>query len=208
MEKDYLLQMRVKNAHLMRIMRKCGFETAASLSRATGVSPTLIGDFLNLKRTPYNKFTNEWLPSVVKISECLNAMPSQLFPRHLLTIPRDKGITEFEVDMDELLTIEQNPKTMEQKVIEDQTNKTLFDFIDKLNPREKKVIKLRYGIQCNEHTLRQCGDKIGVQKERIRQIEFRAISKLKGYFHRYKQQQKLEILEAQEREDVFKKSRY
>jgi RNA polymerase primary sigma factor len=49
-----------------------------------------------------------------------------------------------------------------------------------LPPREAQILKLRYGLTNGEaHTLREVGLKIGVSRERIRQIEAKAISRLR-----------------------------
>ncbi len=49
-----------------------------------------------------------------------------------------------------------------------------------LNDREEKIIKLRYGIESDrEHTLEELGKEFQVTRERIRQIEVKAMRKLK-----------------------------
>jgi RNA polymerase primary sigma factor len=49
-----------------------------------------------------------------------------------------------------------------------------------LNDREEKIIKLRYGIESDkEHTLEELGKEFQVTRERIRQIEVKAMKKLK-----------------------------
>jgi RNA polymerase primary sigma factor len=49
-----------------------------------------------------------------------------------------------------------------------------------LSSREEKVIRLRFGIGEKEaYTLEEVGQKFGVSKERIRQIESMALRKLK-----------------------------
>ena len=48
-----------------------------------------------------------------------------------------------------------------------------------LSPREAAIIRLRYGMGVDEeHTLAEIGEKIGVTRERIRQIEVAALRKL------------------------------
>lgn len=51
-----------------------------------------------------------------------------------------------------------------------------------LTSREKKVIELRFGLNDNdENTLEVVGEELGVTRERIRQIEAKALKKLKKY---------------------------
>ena len=49
-----------------------------------------------------------------------------------------------------------------------------------LTPREEKVIKMRFGVgDGSEHTLEEVGQQFSVTRERIRQIEAKALRKLK-----------------------------
>jgi RNA polymerase primary sigma factor len=54
------------------------------------------------------------------------------------------------------------------------------DILDGLTPREAKVLRMRFGIEMdNDHTLEEVGKQFDVTRERIRQIEAKAIRKLK-----------------------------
>ncbi len=49
-----------------------------------------------------------------------------------------------------------------------------------LTPREEKVIKMRFGVEDgSEHTLEEVGQTFAVTRERIRQIEAKALRKLR-----------------------------
>ena len=54
------------------------------------------------------------------------------------------------------------------------------DILDSLTPREAKVLRMRFGIEMtNDHTLEEVGKQFDVTRERIRQIEAKALRKLK-----------------------------
>ncbi len=60
--------------------------------------------------------------------------------------------------------------------LRDQTSQVLKT----LTPREEKVIKMRFGLDDgNEHTLEELGQRFAVTRERIRQIEAKALRKLR-----------------------------
>ena len=54
------------------------------------------------------------------------------------------------------------------------------DVLDSLTPREAKVLRMRFGIEMStDHTLEEVGKQFDVTRERIRQIEAKALRKLK-----------------------------
>jgi RNA polymerase primary sigma factor len=54
------------------------------------------------------------------------------------------------------------------------------DVLDTLTPREAKVLRMRFGIEMNtDHTLEEVGKQFDVTRERIRQIEAKALRKLR-----------------------------
>lgn len=57
-----------------------------------------------------------------------------------------------------------------------------FQALASLSDREERILRLRYGIGNNaDHTLAEIGRQFGVTRERIRQIEARALRKLRSY---------------------------
>ena len=57
---------------------------------------------------------------------------------------------------------------------------TTGDLLANLSPREAKVLKMRFGIDMStDHTLEEVGRQFDVTRERIRQIEAKALRKLR-----------------------------
>ena len=57
---------------------------------------------------------------------------------------------------------------------------TTTKILSSLTPREERVLRMRFGIGMNsDHTLEEVGQQFSVTRERIRQIEAKALRKLK-----------------------------
>jgi RNA polymerase primary sigma factor len=73
---------------------------------------------------------------------------------------------------------ESMPNPIDETVASDVRGK-LQAVLASLSPREEKVLRLRYGIaERNDHTLEEVGRHFSVTRERIRQIETKALRKL------------------------------
>lgn len=69
--------------------------------------------------------------------------------------------------------------TVEQQVITDSIKKQTRDLLDRLDEREAFVIKLRFGLEDDRpRTLQEIGNILNLSRERVRQIEQRAMRKL------------------------------
>jgi RNA polymerase primary sigma factor len=68
-----------------------------------------------------------------------------------------------------------------QRVINANLREITSDLLETLSPREEKVIRLRFGLDSGGHerTLEEVGQDFNVTRERIRQIEAKALRKLR-----------------------------
>jgi RNA polymerase primary sigma factor len=54
------------------------------------------------------------------------------------------------------------------------------EVLDELSPREAKVLRMRYGLETStDYTLEELGRQFDLTRERIRQIEAKAMNKLR-----------------------------
>ena len=64
--------------------------------------------------------------------------------------------------------------------IQSNLRETTTRILASLTPREERVLRMRFGIGMNtDHTLEEVGQQFAVTRERIRQIEAKALRKLK-----------------------------
>ncbi|MCL7043115.1 hypothetical protein MKW94_021176 [Papaver nudicaule] len=79
------------------------------------------------------------------------------------------------------VTADPKVETPEQGVSKDLMRRHVRNLLSVLPPKEKRIIRLRYGIEDGEQkSLAQIGDVFGLSKERVRQLENRALDKLRN----------------------------
>lgn len=66
-----------------------------------------------------------------------------------------------------------------QAIYDKMLSEAIADILKSLTPREEAILKLRYGFDGPEQTLEQVGNKYNITRERIRQIETKALRKLR-----------------------------
>ena len=60
----------------------------------------------------------------------------------------------------------------------------ISDILGELTPREQKILRIRFGLEDGvTHTLEEVGQEFGVTRERIRQIEAKALEKIREHAH-------------------------
>jgi len=60
----------------------------------------------------------------------------------------------------------------------------ISDILNELTPREQKILRIRFGLEDGvTHTLEEVGQEFGVTRERIRQIEAKALEKIREHEH-------------------------
>ena len=58
------------------------------------------------------------------------------------------------------------------------------EILDELSPKERKILEMRHGLEDGiYHTLEEVGKEFGVTRERIRQIEAKALEKIRHHEH-------------------------
>ena len=122
-------------------------------------------------------------PSVEELSEKMEMPISRI--RKVLKISREPISMETPIgddddsylgDFIEDTTIDQPDGAATKTGLKEST----VSILESLTPREAKVLRMRFGIHMNtDHTLEEVGKQFDVTRERIRQIEAKALRKLK-----------------------------
>lgn len=143
------------------------FETLNKLKKATRKLTQELG-----RKPTEEEISKEMVISVEKYREIID------ISKH--TVSLDNFMNEISENISIISNIEdkkaeKNFEEIEYKYLIDDINNTL----EKLSEREKEIIILRYGLNSNkEHSLQEIGNKFNLTRERIRQIESKALKKL------------------------------
>jgi RNA polymerase primary sigma factor len=99
------------------------------------------------------------------------------------TIPDDKHRRErFVTGHDEVFDVAPDTRTDEHEVLatHERATHSVNRLLEYLEPREREIIRLRAGLDENPRTLEQIGQQFGITKERVRQLNARAMKKLRN----------------------------
>lgn len=123
-------------------------------------------------------------PTAAEIAKRMKLPADQV--ANLLMISRDTISLEMPVGNDgnselrDLISDEEAATPMDSLVGED-LSKSVLRALDALNPREQRIIRMRFGIGEKEaHTLAEIGREFGLSRERIRQLQALALRKLRN----------------------------
>lgn len=140
-----------------------------------------------------NKLINEYnhthgeQPSVEYVAEQLNLKPSKV----ILLINEFQDVLSFNETIGDNIFLEDvigKDDNIEELIIKEEQLMEMKELLERvLTTREREILELRYGLYNSKiHTLKDIGSILNITRERVRQIEKKAITKLKRYFEDYR----------------------
>jgi RNA polymerase primary sigma factor len=104
---------------------------------------------------------------------------------HILKISQDTTSLDAAVGEDEDSSLgdfiqDEDSVSPEEAATYELLKEHINETLDLLTPREQKILRMRFGLEDGRmHTLEEVGQEFGVTRERIRQIEAKALTKLR-----------------------------
>ena len=98
--------------------------------------------------------------------------------------PTQSGSDDGEITIENMVTDDNTPSP-DQIVVDADDHMKLGELLEHIDEREANILKLRYGLNGEDPlTLKEIGARIGLTRERVRQLEHLALKKLKEAMER------------------------
>ena len=148
--------------------------------------PVHMGDQINKLLRIRHQLTQEIGrdPTVEELAQALEVTPDKV--EYMMKVARRPLSLEMPTDdeadsvLGDFIPDDDSPPP-DDKAIQNLLREHLSTVLDNLPPREVRVLQLRYGLLDGQlYTLEEVGRKMGVTRERVRQIEAQALSRLRN----------------------------
>ena len=122
------------------------------------------------------------MPDVEDLASILKKEPREI--RNIMAMNNEYVSLEKDFNMDGVkdrladVVEDKNSKTVEDILSDKELTEELKIAMEELSDIEKEIINARYGLDQEKKTLKEVGDKYSFTKERIRQIEKKALKKM------------------------------
>jgi RNA polymerase sigma factor (sigma-70 family) len=185
MSKEIRIEARLRNNLLWHAIFDI-WPSVAKFCREKGFIQSTVGQLLNLKISPLNRKTGKYRPICQKLANEFCYTVEELFPLKIYDIENTQAAIEVslsELPYDELARLSAPPTQLDEVIntesgdLDNNVNLVLSS----LNYREEKILRERLGIGegAEERTLEEVGQKFGICREHVRQIEKKALRKLR-----------------------------
>ena len=180
--KPYRIVARIKNNRLWTaiLLRFPDVRSQADAARRLGIPPTSMASLLNMKYFPYG--AHGWHRVAIAIAVAVRETEEYLFDPELYGRPISPMAFEVAPTAGELERIglvhpALAPDDAAENVL---LRQRVEEALTRLTARESAALRLRYGLDGEgEKTLEEVGARFDVTQERIRQIEAKALRKLR-----------------------------
>ncbi len=172
------------------------FSTYASYWIKQSIKRALVNTAKTIRIPAYMvELLSKWRRATNKLSDELGRPPTHEEVAQVLDLPKkklaiikkairvynaapqsDQGDAGWSI---EEMLMDNRAKTPDDEMVESDDLKQVLVLLDKMDPREATVLRMRFGLNDEEpKTLKEIGECLGLTRERVRQIEGEALAKL------------------------------
>ena len=153
--------------------------TVADTARAIRLPVHVTESLRKVERARDLAYANDGRDSDVDRIAALADLPPDRV-RKMLAVPEDPLPMDEPGIVEEVSAIaDEGTRSPEEMAMVAQMQMRVREQLGRLAPRAATVLRRRFGIDCDEHTLQEVGTELGVTRERIRQIEAKALRRLR-----------------------------
>lgn len=183
MKNEYRIDIKVRNNLILEKIEQAGYKTISEFCKKTGINYQYLCRLIALKMGAVDARDNH-RAIVLELCSHLKCDIDELFTERQKTANATSNSRTLKVNEYEMMLILQretdSTELLEDDVSKLQLNEAIEEVLSTLTEREAKVIKMRNGIGNNgECTYDEISKHMGVTRERIRQIEQKALIKLR-----------------------------
>lgn len=172
---EYAVKVTVRNALILRRMKELGVKSQVELARLAGLGLMTVSTLVSLKKAPKNKITGDWVDAAFALSSALQTEPEELWTETQSNMALKRNSYEVDMNEEEVKQLASGENT-DKLALGSEQSRILRKALVSLTPREEYVVRRRF---FDEDTLGDIADDMGVNRERVRQIEGKALRKLK-----------------------------
>lgn len=172
--KDYRVTLKVRNNRILKAIEAVGGTPGGKWCESVGVIYKTLNDLIGMKVSPVTR-TGKLTVTAEALCTATNSLPYDLWSEEQMR-PLERNTAELEVSVEDIAGLISRAEHDGVAAIE--AKLFVERLLPKLTEREQAVLHMRF---YEGMTLEETGVVINTQRERVRQIESKALRKLKRF---------------------------
>ena len=183
---DFRIDIKVRNNRLITLIEQ-QYGNVAQFCKAHNFNQGKVGDYCNLKESPLTKKrvgdgSYNWKLTASDVAEALGVLPDEIWPEHMQQIQLNTNKSHVTVTADQVGYLIGSGRSDNPLLgtLKEEKEEVLYELLGTLRDRELLVMSRRFGLVDGEAKgLKEVGQEMGLSQERVRQIESKAMRKLR-----------------------------
>ena len=176
-------EIRFKNSSFMSALERNGYKSIADFSRQSGISYFSLIKYANLQLIFEDKERKQTMMKLLDSDEWT------LFEQYREVVERENKVAKIVTDIpiDKIISLDskkllqlESPDGIDEAMIKESLEIDMSFLLSTLKDRERDVLKMFFGIGGeSELDLNEIAEKVGLTRERVRQIKEKAVRRLR-----------------------------